>query len=422
MKPPRPPIVRGVDRWITFAGLLTAASLLALAGLAAIGSAPGGTVWLPLHLAMAGAAGSAIAAVLPFFTTALARAAPAHPALRVAGVGFIAGGAVLAGLGMSGGRAGYAAIGGAVYVAGLVAVAASAFMPLRAAIGFRLRIVPLAYAVALAQVGVGVTLATAMLAGWTPVTGAWAALKPAHAWLNVFGFVTVVVAASLIHLAPTVAGSRIRSRGSATVALASLMAGAPLVALGMAAGWDVLAGVGALVELVGAAALAFHGAAVQRDRGRWTSDPAWHRFAGLSLLAAPAWLLVALTIGAGRILWLGATPAAWSVGLLAMPLVAGWVGQVLVGAWTHLVPAIGPGNQAIHAIQRRWLGRGYAPRWLAWNGGVALGTIGLLTGNSGLSAAGGAAFGAALVSALGLLVATLTFSSRRAPAAAGAAR
>lgn len=305
---------------------------------------------------------------------------------------------------------------------GLVATATAAFMPLRTAIGFRIRIVPLAYAMALAQVGVGVLLATAMLAGWAPIGAAWVTLKPAHAWLNVFGFVTVVVAASLIHLAPTVAGTLIRSRRSATIGLAGLMAGAPLVALGMAIGSNVAAGLGGAFELVGAAGLAFHGAAVQRDRGRWTSDHGWHRFAGLSLLAAPAWLLVALAIGVGRILWLGATPAAWSIGQLAVPLVAGAIGQVLVGAWTHLVPAIGPGNQAVHAIQRRWLGRGYAPRWLAWNGGVALGTIGLLTGNSGLSAAGGAAFGAALVSALGLLVATLTFSSRRAPAAAGAAR
>lgn len=416
------PIVRGDDRRITFAGLLVAAALLALAALTAIGSAIGGTVWLPLHLAMAGAAGTAIAAVLPFFTTALARVAPAPPSLRVGAIGLISGGSLLAGLGMSTGQSRLAAIGGAAYICGLLALAGAAFLPLRATIGFRLRLVHLAYGVALAQVGAGVALATAMLTGWAPVAGAWAALKPAHAWLNVFGFVALVVAASLIHLAPTVAGARIRPRRSASVTLIGLMTGAPLVALGLAAGWDIVARAGALVELVGGAALAIHGAAVQRDRGQWTSDPGWHRFAGLSLLAAPAWLLVALAIGAGRILWLGATPAAWSVGLLAVPLVAGWIGQVLVGAWTHLVPAIGPGDQAAHAVQRRWLGRGATPRWLIWNGGVALGTVGVLAGNDVMTAAGGALLGTALLGGLGLLVVSVSLSSWRGPAAAGAAR
>ena len=416
------PIGRGDDRRVTFAGLLVAAALLALAALTAIGSAIGGTVWLSLHLAMAGAAGTAIAAVLPFFTTALARVAPAPPRLRVAAVGLIAGGSVLAGLGMTGGRSGLAALGGAAYVAGLFAVAGAAFLPLRATIGFRLRLVHLAYGVALAQVGAGVALATAMLAGWAPVAGAWAALKPAHAWLNVFGFVALVVAASLIHLAPTVAGARIRSRRSASVALVGLMTGAPLVALGLAAGWDIVARGGATAEIVGGAALAIHGAAVQRDRGQWTSDPGWHRFAGLSLLAAPAWLMVALAIGTGRILWFGATPAAWSIGLVALPLVAGWIGQVLIGSWTHLVPAIGPGDQAAHAVQRRWLGRGATPRWLAWNGGVALGTVGVLAGNDVMTAAGGALLGTALLGGLGLLVVSVSLSSWRGPAAAGAAR
>jgi hypothetical protein len=139
-------------------------------------------------------------------------------------------------------------------------------------------------------------------------------------------------------------------------------------------------------------------------------------------VAAPAWLLVALAISAGRILWLGALPAAWSVGLVALPLMAGWIGQVLIGAWTHLVPAIGPGDQAAHAVQRRWLGRSSTPRWLAWNGGVALGTGGLLAGNDALTAAGGVALGTALVAALGLLLVSVALSSWRAPAAAGAAR
>ncbi|MGZ8438597.1 MAG: hypothetical protein ACXWXR_08665 [Candidatus Limnocylindrales bacterium] len=391
---------------MTSAGVLLAAGLLGLAAVSAARAALGGTIWLPLHIALAGAAGTAIAAVLPFFTTALGQVAPASRWVRAGAIGAIAVGSLIAGIGMTAGQSGVAAVGGATYIGGLLATAAAAFLPLRSALGFRPRLVDLAYLVAIGEVTIGVALATAMLAGWSPVADAWGVIKPAHAWLNVFGFVTVVIAASLVHLAPTVAGARIRPRRAASIALAGLLLGAPLVALGFATGWDLVARVGAVVELIGAAALVFHGAAVQRDRGRWTSDRGWHRFAGLSLVTAPGWLVVTVVIAAGRVLWLGPTAEAWDIRLPAVPLVAGWIGQVLVGAWTHLVPAIGPGDQARHALQRQWLGHAATSRWLAWNGGVVLAMAGLLADADLLTALGGVALAVALATALGLLAAS----------------
>jgi hypothetical protein len=181
------------------------------------------------------------------------------------------------------------------------------------------------------------------------------------------------------------------------------MLGAPLVALGFATGWDPVGRLGGLIELAGGLALAMHGAAVERDRGHWTSDAGWHRFAGWSLVTAPGWLVVTQAIAAGRILWLGPTFAAWDAQLLVVPLVAGWIGQVLIGSWTHLVPAIGPGDQLRHAVQRRVLGRAATTRWLLWNVGVGIATAGALTGADVLVAAGGVAVGVALAAALGLL-------------------
>jgi hypothetical protein len=414
----RPMIRRADDRAVTTAGVLLAAVLLALAAVSAGRTALGGTAWLPLHLALAGAAGTAIAAVLPFFTAALGKVAPAPRPARVAAIGSIAGGALLAGLGMTAGASGLAALGGVTYVVGLLVTAGVAFLPLRSAVGFRPRLVDLAYFVAIVEVTIGVALASSMLAGWAPVASAWGSLKPAHAWLNVFGFVTVVIAASLTHLAPTVAGARIRPRRSAAIALLALILGAPLVATGFASGWDSIADLGAVIELLGATALIVHGAAVLRDRGRWTSDHGWHRFAGLSLVAAPGWLLVTMAIAAGPILTLGATPEAWEVRSLAVPLVAGWIGQVLVGSWTHLVPAIGPGDQPRHAIQRQWLGRAAVPRWLLWNGGVALATAGVLADADGLIATGGIALGLSLAGALWLLAGAMI--SGRVPGAPAA--
>ena len=54
---------------------------------------------------------------------------------------------------------------------------------------------------------------------------------------------------------------------------------------------------------------------------------------------------------------IGLTPSGWSTPLVGAALVIGWVVQVLIASWTHLVPAIGPGDQAAHARQRAVLGR-----------------------------------------------------------------
>jgi hypothetical protein len=125
-----------------------------------------------------------------------------------------------------------------------------------------------------------------------------------------------------------------------------------------------------------------------------------------------------MAIGAGRILTLGATPGAWDIRLLAVPLVAGWIGQVLVGSWTHLVPAIGPGDQPRHAAQRRWLGRAATSRWLLWNAGVLLATAGVPADADLLTAAGGIAIGISLASALALLAASIVLTRARRPSAA----
>ena len=71
-------------------------------------------------------------------------------------------------------------------------------------------IVQLTYGVALADLTVGASLAIGFLLGLEPITAHWVALKPAHAWLNVFGFVSLTIAGTLIYLYPTMLGTRIR--------------------------------------------------------------------------------------------------------------------------------------------------------------------------------------------------------------------
>ena len=235
-------------------------------------------------------------------------------------------------------------VGAFGYLVGLVAVAVAALAPLRSGLGRRRALVERAYLAAIAQVFLGVTIASAFLAGWGPVVERWAWLKPAHGWLNVVGFLSVVMVATLVHLAPTIEGGRIQPRRSAVLAVVGLAGGAPLVALGYALQADLVARAGAFGVIVGAASVAVHMVAVARDRGRWTTDAAWHRFTRASLRAGSVWFTVAAVVAAGRVLWLGADPTAWTLDLVAVPLAIGWVLQVLLGSWSHLIPSIGPGD------------------------------------------------------------------------------
>lgn len=393
-------ISRTDDRRITFAGLVLAVGLLGLAVLSLLlPEAVRRGTWLSLHLALAGAASTAIASVLPFFTAALAVAPPAGRPTRILAIGGIAGGALVVSGGVAAGAPAVAVGGGLAYLGGLAAVAAAAFGPLRGALGQRRPLITRAYAVAIGCVAVGVTLSTAMLAGIPVVVERWALLKPAHAWLNVVGFVSLIVAATLVHLAPTVAGGRIVPRRSARIAVAGLAIGTPLLAGGMALADGAATRLGALVTIGGALALVAHGVGVHRGRGRWTTDPNWHRLTSWSLLLAPVWFAVATGIAGGRFIVLGADPAAWDMGVVAAAVVLGWVVQVLIGSWSHLLPAIGPGGPAEHARQRALLGRGATARLIALNGGAALATVGVL----------GAVFPVTLIG-LALAVASLTGS------------
>lgn len=386
---------RNADRRITAGGIAVAAGFVAAAlGSLALPEPARLGAWLPLHLVLAGGAGVAIGSAMPFFSAALSAAPPAPARLRIATLALLAGGAlgVASRAVVAGGP--LPVLGGISYLAGIVGLFAATFLPLRRALGPRRPLVSLAYGVALADVLAGVALGTLFLGGWLPVVGSWAGLKPAHAWLNLLGFVSLVVTGTLIHLLPTVLGGRMLPRTSSAVAVTGLVVGTPLVALGFAISGgpgpaaDLIARSGALVALAGAVGLARFARTAVRGRGRWTTDAGWHRLTSWSLLAAVGWFALAMTLAAGRVLVAGATPDGWSVLDVGVPLALGWVVQALVASSSHLLPSIGPGGPAAHARQRRLLGRAATPRLLAFNLGTALLAAGLPTGLAGPSIAG----------------------------------
>lgn len=398
---------RSTDRRVTVAGLAAAIGFLALAAASLLIPAAGRLgLWLPVHLALAGAAGTAIAAMLPFFVAALSVGSPAPAAVRIAGLVLVTSGALLGVAGRvaaGGGTSAIAAVGAVGYVVGMALVGLAAVLPLRDASGTRRPLSEAAYAIGLADVLIGVSIVALYLSGDAGAAAAWSGLRVSHAWLNLLGFVTLVIAGTLVHFAPTVAGSRIRRRRSGTVAVSLLGVAAPIVATGYAVGASVVAIAGATAAVAGSVALTVHGLQAHRDRAGWTIDIPWHRFTGGSLLIAPVWLVVATVVAFAGIAARGTEPASWRLDALTGPLVLGFVVQVLLGSVSHLVPAVGRGSPEAHARQRRALGRGGAIRLVGWNLGVALLTVGQLAGPGALSVAGSVLLAGSGGPTLGLL-------------------
>jgi nitrite reductase (NO-forming) len=383
-------------------GIVGAAGFVAAAAIVFVTGIGGGGSWLPVHLALAGGAGLAIAALLPHFTVSLAAARPAPARARLAAEVCIAGGAVAVAIGFPTGASLVALLGAGAYLAGIAISAATAFIPARAGLGRRFGVVEAAYGLALANAAAAAVLAMLRVGGAVTPGGAWLGLKPAHAWLNLVGFLSLVVAGTLIHLYPTVVGSRIRSRPALVVVVAGIGLGAPCTAIGYAVGSAVLTIAGSVAVMAGAAALAVVATGAWSGRGRWTTDPDWHRLTIGHLTAAVAWFGIGTLILAIGVVLNGAEPAGWSLPRVVGPIVIGWALQALVGSWSHLLPSVGPGDPARHAAQRRELGRWATTRLVAWNVGAGLVAAGAF-GPGWLGIAGAAVVGTVLLGSTALL-------------------
>ncbi len=383
------PIDRSGDRWVALGAIGIAVSFLVAA--VATTFLPPATrhgIWLPLHLALAGGATTAIAGVMPFFAAAFSAAPPSDTRLRWAAVHAVALGALAVSIGVVAPAPGLAVAGGTAFIGGTVLTGLATTVPLRRALGPSRGLVTRGYLVALAEIAVGVTLATLLLAGWPPVVEQWARLKPAHGWLNLVGFVSVVIATTLLHFFPTVVGARIASHPSARLTVVGLAVGAPAVALGYAVSSDLLARLGAIGALSGAIGLVAYARRIWLTRGRWTTDPGWHRFATGGLISAIAWFEAGMVVAAGRVLMFGADPTGWWADVVVGPLVVGWAGSAVLASATHLVPAIGPGDPSVHARQRALLGRAAGWRLAVLDAGVGALSLGIPLGVGPLTAAG----------------------------------
>ena len=172
---------------------------------------------------------------------------------------------------------------------------------------------------------------------------------PAHAWLNLLGFTPLVVAGTLIHLYPTVLGTRIPAGDTVPVLLCltgDRLPGPGTVLRGLLDTGDFgsLWPEGVPERSVGTGALVAYGLAEWRSRGHWTTDSEWHLTIIGHLSAAIGWLAIGVGLAAWLTIVAGADPAGWSIEAPIAPLGLGCAVQAIVGSWTHLVPSIGPGD------------------------------------------------------------------------------
>ncbi len=396
------------ERHVLALGLgVSGAFVLAAAMAATWAVVNGGSTWAALHLALAGAATVAIGAFMPHFAVTLSGTRPAAPRWRLTSLGLLAAGSAMVVAGVTVLGRPWPTLGTALVVAGLVWVAAHVLAPLREPLARRHHVVTAAYLVALVELSLGVIIGGLGAAGAALVIGSWDLVRPAHAWLTLFGAISLTITATLVYLAPTVLGARIRAGWELAVAVTGIGIGPPIVAVAFVL--DFRAGVvaGVILTLIGAVGQTAYGLDSLRRRGPYTSEHDWRSVAVAHLLLGPVWLAAALTVALVDLLG-GRALSGWTLGLLALPVVAGWMLQELVGSWTHLAPSVTPGDPALHARQRRVMAVAARTRLIAWNAGLAALWMGLALGATPLVTVGGAAFGATVVVSVALLLRSLS--------------
>lgn len=293
-------------------------------------------VWLPLHLALAGAISTAISGAMQNFMLAMT-ATPSPPerwvqaqfVLVTAGAGAIA-------IGVPTATPWLTATGGIAFVGAMGILAWMLRRAWRQALNRRHAMPIAAYAWAIGFVLLGATLGASLGSG--VVEGAWYPhLKRAHMIVNVLGWASLTVVGTLITLLPTVLRLRMPSWPGRGV-LALLVGGLLAQLLGSDLGWALMLAVGGIAYAAGALGVVLLVVMVLRTERNW-AIPA----AAFHMMAAVAWFVVG-SLGLALALFDGEAGFDRYRATFLVAFVGGWLVQVLLGAWSYLLPMARPGH------------------------------------------------------------------------------
>ena len=295
-------------------------------------------LWLPLHLALAGAISTAISGAMQNFMLALT-STPAPPERLVrAQFLLVTSGAGLIAVGMPTSTTWVTAVGGIAFIAAMAILGWMLRTAWRRALNRRHPMPIAAYACAISFVLLGAAIGAWLGAG-AASGGAYLQLKQAHMTANVLGWASLTVVGTLITLLPTVLRLRMPPWPGRAV-LALLVAGLILQLAGRIGPSTWLMALGGATYALGALGMVLLVASVLRAERNW-AIPA----AAFHMMSAIAWLLAG-SIGLAVALLDGVAGFDRYRPVFLTAFVAGWLVQVLLGAWSYLLPMATPGHPA----------------------------------------------------------------------------
>lgn len=343
----------GRAAWHRRAGLLPLAYFAALVVLAFTHPFLPEWRWLAIHLLLLGAATNAILIWGAHFTAAILRVpAPPHRRAEALRLVLLNTGIVLV---LTGGQSGVA--GAALVFTAVVLHLRWLVTRLRTALPSRFTITVHYYAAA----------ATALLTGIP--AGAWMlvtddSFRPRlvlfHAHVNLLGWIMLTVLGTLLTFWPTVLRTKMdpQAVAAARTALPTAITGLVAVSIGVLAGWPPVAATGIAVFAVAVVLALLPAARTARNR-----PP--ESFAAWSIAAGAGWLLAALALDAHTL-----ATGSDNLAKVLVPLLAGAVGQVLLGALAYLLPMVLGGGPSLARERHAALDRHWPQRIAMTNGAL----------------------------------------------------
>lgn len=358
--------LRDRTRWHLGANAPVAAWLAALLGITLFRRYIPESPWLMVHLLLLGAVTNAIFVWSSHFADALLRRRATPGSRR-----WQAGRMVALNVGVLAVVAGMVTSAWILTLIGSVVVGAAAAahgitlaLQARAALASRFGATVLYYIYASLALPIGAGLGAALARD--PVEPWHGRLVVAHMTLNLLGWIGLTVMGTLVTLWPTMLRTRIADGAErvARQALPILVGSLVVAAAGALCGLQALAAAGVAAYLGGVLWAVRPLAQVARAK-------APSAYATWSVMAAVIWLMASLL---GMVTVLVFSPT-WhlvtdSLGLLVIPLAAGFAAQILLGAMSFLVPVVlGGGPTILRGTQAR-MDAGSALRAVLINAGL----------------------------------------------------
>ena len=311
--------------WLTLAGL----SLL-------LPPADRRGLWLPLHLALAGAIATAISGAMQNFMLALT-ATPSPPTwMTNTQFGLTLVGTALISVGMPADIPWLVGAGGTAFVAAMTVLGWMLRRAWRTALNRRHTLPIAAYGAAVIAVliggALGALLGSGVVAGTTYVH-----LQRVHMTMNVLGFASLTVVGTLFTLLPTALRVRIPPwRGHSVLGL--FVVGLLLQLTGWSLAFTPVLAAGGITYAAGALGLAWFVISVLRLERQWRPP-----LAAMHMVAAACWFVWG-SLGLAWALIHGPTGFAAYRTTFLVAFAGGWLLQVLLGAWAYLLPMAWPGH------------------------------------------------------------------------------